>query len=36
MKSKIYFLNYIIKDNDQWLIIVIINNKYIFSTNNRI
>lgn len=36
MKSKIYPTNYIIK-RDKWqLIIIIIQNKYIFSTNNRI
>lgn len=36
IKLKIYLFNYIIKDENQYLIIIIIYNKYIFSLNNNI
>lgn len=36
MKPKIYPSNYVVKNNDWQLIIVITHNEYIFSANNKI
>lgn len=36
MKLKIYPNDYIMKSLNQWLIIIIIYNKYLFSINNKI
>lgn len=36
IKIKIYLFNYIIRDNNQKSIILIIHNKYIFFVNNGI
>lgn len=36
IKDKIYLFDYTVHDNDYYLIIIIIYNEYIFSTNDRI
>ena len=36
IKIKEYLNNYIMEKNKYYLVIIIIYNKYIFSTNNRI